>query len=100
MNSTETKLPDLQNTLLDERLLETLLRDIASCTDIFEIIPKLAAGYVGQGSVSLDEGRALLLSRQVRALQIRYHYQGAQWWDTIMVVGQQFRLVRIQHNFG
>ncbi|MBA4150235.1 MAG: hypothetical protein H0X66_19165 [Verrucomicrobia bacterium] len=100
MDSTENKLPDLQNTLLNPEVLEQLFRDIERCTEIIEIIPKVSAGYVGQTSITLEEARAHLLSKQVRAVQIRYQYEGAQWWDTIMAVGDQFRLVRIEHNFG
>lgn len=99
MDVTENKLPDLQNTLLDPLVLEQLFRDIQTCTEIIEIIPKFSAGYVGQTSATLEEARGLLLSKQARAVQIRYQYEGAQWWDTIMAVQDQFRLVRIQHNF-
>lgn len=96
------KLPDLNQATLDWPGVETLLRDIEACTEITEIIPKFAAqGYVAEsGAVTLDVARRMLSERTVRGLQIRYRYEGAEWWDTLMIVGLQYRLVRIRHDFG
>jgi len=96
------KLADLNQATLDWPGVETLLRDIEACTQVTEIIPKFAAqGYVPDSeTVTLDIARRMLSGRSVRGLQIRYHYEGADWWDTLMVVGLQYRLVRIRHDFG
>jgi hypothetical protein len=32
--------------------------------------------------VSLAQARELLAARAVRGLQLRYRYDGAEWWDT------------------
>lgn len=95
------KLPELNMTLLDESQLEQLLRDIEACTQITEIIPKYAArGQVPDtANVTLAQARELLAARAVRGLQLRYRYEDADWWDTLMLVGEQFRLVRIRHDF-
>jgi hypothetical protein len=94
-------LPDLNTTLLDAAQLEQLLRDIELCAQIDEIIPKFAArGHVPDtASVSLAQARELLVARAIRGLQLRYRYQGADWWDTLMLAGDRFRLVRIRHDF-
>ena len=94
-------LPDLNTTLLDATQLEQLLRDIELCAQINEIIPKFAArGHVPDtASISLTQARELLASRAIRGLQLRYRYEGADWWDTVMVVGDRFRVVRIRHDF-
>lgn len=94
-------LPDLNMTLLDAAQVEQLLRDIEVCTHITGIIPKFAArGYVpDSASVTLAEARELLATRAVRGLQLRYRYEGADWWDSLMLVGDHFRLVRIRHDF-
>ncbi len=99
---TPLKLPDLNMTLLDTAQVEQLLRDIELCAEITEIIPKFAArGHVPDtAAVTLAEARQLLASRTVRGLQLRYRYEDADWWDTLMIVGDQFRLVRIRHEFG
>lgn len=98
------ELPELQQSVLDAATLRQLFADLAACTEITEIIPKQAAeGYVPEhSSLTLDEARAMLLGRRIRGLQIRYNYQGSQWWDTLLPApgGEGFRIVRIEHNFG
>jgi hypothetical protein len=96
------KLPDLNMTLLDAAQVDQLFRDIELCAQITEIIPKFAArGHVPDtAAVTLAEARELITTRAVRGLQLRYRYEGADWWDTLMLVGDQFRLVRIRHDFG
>lgn len=102
--ATDLELPDLQQSVLDAETLEQLFSDLATCTEIIEIIPKAAAeGYVPEHThMTLDEARALLLNGQIRGLQIRYHYQGSQWWDTLLPAPDNpgFRIVRIQHDFA
>ncbi len=94
-------LPGLNQALLDWPGVEALLRDIGACTEVTEIIPKAAAqGYVTENAVlTLDDARRLLAERTVRGLQIRYRYDGADWWDTLMVLPEGWRLVRIRHQF-
>ena len=96
------KLPDLNQATLDWAGVEVLLRDIAACTQVTEIIPKaLAQGYVADGvALTLADARRLLEERAVRGLQIRYRYDGADWWDTLMVLPEGWRLVRIRHEFA
>ena len=95
------KLPDLNMTLLDAAQVEQLLRDIELCAQVTEIIPKFAArGHVPDAAnVTLAQARELLAARAVRGLQLRYRYEDADWWDTLMLVGDRFRLVRIRHLF-
>jgi hypothetical protein len=94
-------LPELQEALLDSPVLEQLFSDIETCTGIIEVIPKMAArACAPQTAISLAQGRQLLLSGRLRALQIRYSYAGSQWWDTLMCHDGRVRLVRIQHNFA
>lgn len=95
-------LPDLQQAQFDAAELERLLRDIGACARITEIIPKFSAtGHVPENSIlTLDDGRRLLLDGAARAVQFRYRYEEADWWDTVMALpGGRFRLVRIQHHF-
>lgn len=95
-------LPDLHQAQFDAAELERLVRDIGACAQVTEIIPKFTAtGHVPeQDPLTLDDGRRLLLDGGARAVQFRYHYEGVDWWDTVMALpGGQFRLVRIQHHF-
>ena len=102
--SEKLELPDLQQSTLDPETLAQLFTDLATCTEILEVIPKaMAQGYVPESSeIGLEEGQKMLLSGNVRGLQIRYRYQGSQWWDTLLpdVQHSGFRIVRIQHDFA
>jgi len=92
----------LHTTTLDAVQVEQLLTDIETCTENLDILPKYAArGAVADAaSVTLAQARHLLATRAVRGLQLRYRYDGADWWDTLMVVGDHFRVVRIRHDFS
>lgn len=96
------RLPELNQALLDGAELERLLRDIEHCTQVGEILPKLAPqGYVPEsGTLTLTQAHSLLQQRAVRGIQFRYRYQDADWWDTVMIVGDHYRLVRIRHDFS
>ncbi len=93
-------LPELRSAEIDLAEVERLLSDIEACAQITEIIPKQSAqGYVPEtGVLTLDDARQHLRSRTVRGLQIRYRHEGADWWDTLMVVRDNYRLVRIRHE--
>jgi hypothetical protein len=96
------QLPALHTTVLDAAQVEQLLSDIEACTELVEILPKYAAqGRVSDAAgVSLAEARTLLATRAVRGLQLRYRYEGADWWDTLIMAVEGYRVVRIRHDFG
>lgn len=100
--SAPPELPALHTTLLDLAQVEQLLRDIETCTELVEVLPKYAAqGHVPDAAgISLADARTLLATRAVRGLQLRYRYDGADWWDTLMFAGDRVRVVRIRHDFG
>lgn len=94
-------LPALHTTLLDAAQVQRLLADIEACTELVGILPKYTAqGRVpDQADITLAEARALIASRAVRGLQVRYRYDGADWWDTLIQAGDHYRVVRIRHDF-
>ncbi len=93
------ELPTLQDTLLDDATVDRLFADIADLTRVLEVIPKTTErGYVGTGSIPMDEARAMLRDRNCRAIQLRYVHDGAQWWDTLMPQPNGTRIVRIRHD--
>ena len=96
------QLPALHTTVLGAAQVEQLLGDIEACTELVEILPKYAAqGRVPDAAgVSLAEARMLLATRTVRGLQLRYRYDGADWWDTLIMAVEGYRVVRIRHDFG
>ena len=102
LDEASAPLPDLNTALLDAAQVEQLLHDIVQCAQLTEVIPKFAArGHVPDAAgVTLADARGLLASRAIRGLQLRYRHEGADWWDTLMLVGDRFRLVRIRHDFA
>lgn len=96
-------LPDLHQAELDESTVRQLFDDVKTHTELLEVIPKQAAtGYVPETSaITHAEGLTLLLTGQLRALQLRYRHDGTTWWDTLMPTPQgSYRIVRIQHDFS
>lgn len=95
-------LPDLLQSDIDEATLHQLITDIGTHTEILEIIPKYALGYVSENPapLQLDEAYRQLIEHTVRGLQLRYLHEGKTWWDTILPLpGGLFRIVRIEHEF-
>lgn len=102
MSNEPIPLPELQKAEFDAAELATLLRDIAACARLTEVIPKYAStGLVPEApALTIDDGHRLLTSGSARAVQFRYHYECADWWDTVLALpGERFRLVRIRHDF-
>ena len=92
-------LPDLNQAVLDESSLESLFRDFVACTKVLDVTVKTAADRMTpQKRVTLDDAKALLLSNLVRGVQVRYLYDNAEWWDTLMATPAGVRVVRIRHG--
>lgn len=93
------ELPQLQQVELGDALLEALVLDLTELTDIQLVIPKAAAGYIVPQVLPLSEGVQLLREGDLRGLQIRYLYEGDEWWDTLMNTGKGIRLTRIKQEY-
>lgn len=94
------KLPELHEADLDAETIEAYFRDLQACAEVFAVIPKMGPGYISPSIVELGNGYELLRSGQVLGLQIRYNFEGAEWWDTLMVREGTVRMVRIEQNFS
>lgn len=94
-------LPEVHSAQLGAEEIDALFRDLAQCVQVTEIIPKFGARErVPEGAnLTLDIAKDLLLRGGVRGLQVRYRYQGADWWDTMIRTPDGYQLVRIRHNF-
>lgn len=93
------KLPELRDTVLDDAKLAELFRDYRRCVRVLEIVVKQGAGRVADTlAPTLDQAEQLIQSRSVRGLQVRYTYEEALWWDTLMPGPAGVRLVRILHS--
>ncbi|MBK1879890.1 hypothetical protein [Pelagicoccus mobilis] len=96
----QPKLPELHQADLDADTLEAYFRDLNECADVFAVIPKMGPGYISPAVVELTSGYELIRSGQVRGLQIRYGYEGSEWWDTLIVRDGTVRMTRIEQTFS
>lgn len=93
----EIELPEVQQAILDDATLQSLLTDLETDADVREVSLKHGAeAYAGPERVGLREGAALLREGKVRGIQIYYRHAGADWIDTLMALPEGIRLVRMQ----
>ncbi|MFW5877014.1 MAG: hypothetical protein ACOCXM_09775 [Myxococcota bacterium] len=94
-------LPDVHQAVLDGAGLDDLLRDVELAAELLGVTVKGGAHvHADEGEIPLSDARELLLDGAVRGMQLRYRFEGAEWWDTILRTPGGFRVVRIRHDFG
>jgi len=93
-------LPELTEAYVDLPLLERYFDDLARCAEIGEILPKQAPRerVVLDHAWTLSEAKSALIAGQVRGIQIRYLYDGGEWWDTLLAQEAGIRLVRMRRD--
>lgn len=95
----EFVIPDLHEGLLDDATLDALFADIECAAELLGVSVKGGAKTMADESVaSLAHARELLRAGTVRGVQLRYQFQGAQWWDTLLRTQNGVRLVRVRHD--
>jgi hypothetical protein len=99
MSETLKEFPQLQQVEVDDALLDALVTDLTALTEILCVMPKAGAGRVVPKTVPLDKGVQLLRDNTLRGLQIRYRYEGDEWWDTLMQTPDGIRLTRIKQEY-
>jgi hypothetical protein len=99
LEASDVEFPDMHQGTIDGATLAQYFRDLEHA-QIFDVLIKGAPEkYAEEGPFSLEEGRALFSAGTVRGLQIRYLWNGAEWWDTLMRGAQGVRIVRVQHDW-
>jgi hypothetical protein len=99
MSEALTPLPQLQRAAVDDSLLDALVTDLSALTEILCVIPKAEPGRVAVTSIPLEEGVNLLRAGSLRGLQVRYRYEGDEWWDTLLQTPNGIRLTRIKQEY-
>jgi hypothetical protein len=85
--------------LLDAGTLRQLFADLAASASLLGIREKGSpTGYAPPETVKADAALTRLLSGEMRALQVRYQFEGHEWSDTILAVPVGFRVVRCRHG--
>lgn len=92
----EIKLAELHQGHLDPMGVESLFRDLGECTEILGVSIKGGALRRAQGTPSLEQARNGLLGGRIRGVQIRYVFEGQEWWDTLIAQPPGARLVRMK----
>lgn len=90
---------EMREGLLDVAQVEQLFSDLDSCTRILAILEKGGQqAHAKSNNSNLEAARDRFLNREVLAVQIRYHYDNAEWIDTILHTTAGIRVVRCQQH--
>lgn len=84
---------------LDAAGLRQLFADLTAAATVVGVRQKGGpAEYTAADDLSADTARDRLLAGAIRAVQIRYRYDGHEWTDTVFATAPGFRVIRCQHS--
>ena len=96
MGDAPEPLPDLHTGDLDAAGLSALFSDLERHAAVSSVTVKSSAQeYTRRQSPTLAEALEALRQRSVHGIQVRYHWDGAEWIDTILVRPNGWRVVRM-----
>ena len=88
-------LAELTQADLDEDTLQVLLRDWLESTHVLEVTVKGGATRRAQSAPqTLPELVEQLQRGELRGIQVRYRWNGAEWLDTLLGLDSVVRIVR------
>ena len=94
-------LPDLQEAVLDDAVLSQLVADLETHATVLDVFLKGGATErTDARAVPLRDAVDALRARSVRAVQVRYRYDGDEWRDTLMGGPAGIRLVRMKVDWA
>lgn len=98
-------LPPLHRALLEPDELDQLCADIIGCAELIDVQLRsqrhvMQAAPPLLGVEGLHQAHAMLAAREVLGAQLRYRFDGLEWWDTLMWTEQGLSLVRIAHDWA
>jgi hypothetical protein len=98
-------LPPLHRALLSLDELAALCADILGCAELIDVQLRtqrhaMQQATPGYGPDALHKAHELLAQREVLGAQLRYRFEGLEWWDTLMWTPQGLSLVRIAHDWA
>lgn len=99
VDGSDERLREFHEAFVDPATLERLFVDLEGAAEVLAVLVKGGGrDRAHGGTLTLEEGRQLFVARKIRGLQIRYRYQGAEWWDTLMHTPKGVRVVRIEQE--
>ena len=85
-------IPMLVDGLLEPKQVEQLFADLTAHAVGLEVRDRTGKIW------SADQARDRLLNRKLPSLQLRYHFDGYDWTDTLMHTPHGLRAVRCRHE--
>jgi hypothetical protein len=90
---------ELYESLLDDAALGALFDDYGGQIELLEVLAKGGAELRAMSlGGRLDEARDALVTGAVRGLQVRYRWDGGEWWDTLLRSPRGVKLVRMRQD--
>jgi hypothetical protein len=85
--------------LIDPPTLTRLFADIQTAGTVLGVREKGGpAEYAGSDGMPPSVALERLLAGTARAVQLRYHFDGHEWTDTVLATASGFRVVRCRHG--
>jgi|AntDeeMinimDraft_5_1070356.scaffolds.fasta_scaffold28716_2 hypothetical protein len=95
----DIEFPDLNQGVLDEATLRQYFEDLAHA-EVFAVMVKGGPErYANESAVELGTARELFDGELCHGIQVRYLWQGDEWWDTLFRTAGGVKLVRIKHEW-
>lgn len=80
---------------LDNATMEALFQDLTQLCTITDVQMKGSTGaYAGEARPTLEQAYIALTTGTALGVQIRYVWQGEEWWDTLLRKSTSIVLVR------
>jgi ferredoxin-type protein NapG len=92
--------PHMNQAELSNDEVGQLLNDIDQYAELLLVnLKSNTRSFTPEQRLGLEDARAAIESRSARGVQLRYRYEGDEWWDTLMLQPDGARLVRVRHDF-
>lgn len=90
---------ELQDAVLDRDMVDRLFFDVREAAELLGVTVKGALESMASAEgIDLDAARDALHDGRVAGVQLRYRFEGTEWWDTLLWTRGGIRLVRIDHD--
>lgn len=91
------ELSEIYDQEIDEATLEQVLFDIGAAAELIAVMIKGGPRSNAHGGAPDLAAARAALSAGAHGVQLRYRFEGREWWDTIMrTAGGRLRIVRTE----
>lgn len=87
--------PEIFEAHWDREQVKDLFNELRSGAEVIHVqVRTMSANGLENHAVTLDQAQQLLDDGGAKMIQIRYHFEGQGWCDTLMVMPQEIRIIR------